>query len=260
MSSAWWMRGERTRVRAAGDRLQDRSFELDEAALLEHRADRAQDRGAREHRSSGRLVGDQVEVPAALLQIRVLQPVPLLGKGPERLREHRPALGEQAELAAPRRAHRALHADDVAEVQLAQQRERVRRRAGRGRTPPGARRRGRGSSRTPACPDRASARHGRRGRRAPPSWRRAPDRRAPRGGRRSTPAGRRRGPTGGSARTRDRSPGARATLAGPRGPRPPCPSSPRPRPGLLGAPGLLGLLSHRPAPGSVRGPAGGPRA
>ncbi len=261
MSSAWWMGGERTRVRAAGDRLQDRSLELDEAALLEHRADRAQDRGARQHRSSRRLVGDQVEVPAALLQIRVLQPVPLLGEGPQRLREHPPALGEQAELAAPRRAHRALHTDDVAEVQLAEQHERV-------RVEPAAvehhlelgvavtdRREHQlaqiALQHDTAGEDGARLRHGV----------------GPQIGVRRAEIGDRRRPVDAEDRPEvQRERASRPQALERRAPGREDLGLPARRllgassAGSSGAPGLLGLLSHRPAPGSARGPAGGPRA
>ena len=117
--------GERPGVGAARDRLQHRSLELDESALVEHAAHRAQHRRACQEVPAGLLVGDQVQVAPALLQVGVLQAVPLLGQRPQRLREHRPSIGEHAELALARRADAAGDPDDVAEVDLAEQREEV---------------------------------------------------------------------------------------------------------------------------------------
>jgi hypothetical protein len=114
---------ERPRVRTTRDRLEDRALELDEATLVEHTADRLQHRGTREEHLARLLVGDQVEVPTALLEIRVLESGPFLGKGTQRLREHRPPGHEYAELACAGRTDRSGRADDVAEVHFLEQRE-----------------------------------------------------------------------------------------------------------------------------------------
>ena len=156
------MRRERPGVRAARDELQHRSFELHEPALVQDPAHRPAGPRRGQERTSRRLVGEQMQVSLALLQVRVLQAVPLLRERPERLREHRPS-GSTNTQSSPLlvRPHGAGGADDVAEVYLVEDRRTPRcpwprcRRAG-------GRRRDRGSSRTPACPCRASARHGRR--------------------------------------------------------------------------------------------------
>ena len=72
------VRRERACVRAAGDRLEHRTFELDEPSLVEHTPDRLEHGGACEERGARFLVGDQVQVAASLLQIGVLQAGPLL--------------------------------------------------------------------------------------------------------------------------------------------------------------------------------------
>ena len=112
-------------VGASGDRLEDRPLELHEPSIVEHSTHRPERRGPRKDVSPGRVVGDEVKVPAPLLQVRVLEAVPFLGKRPKRLREHRPALHEDAQLARPRRAEVPVHADDVAQVDLVELREPV---------------------------------------------------------------------------------------------------------------------------------------
>src|SRR3954463_9316706 len=117
------VRGERAGVSATGDGLEHRALELDETAFVQDTADRLENGGAGEKHLARVLVGDQMEVSTALLQIRVLQPGPLLGKWTQRLGEHRPSGHEDAELTRARGANGAGRADDVAKVDLLEQRE-----------------------------------------------------------------------------------------------------------------------------------------
>ncbi len=173
------MRGERPGVGATRHRLQHRPLELDEPVGVQHLPHGLEDRGARQEVAARGLVADQMEIAAALLQVRILQPVPLLRERPQALREHRPATHEHGELALLRHAHGAGGTDDVAEVHLVEKREelwfeilRARRRAGRRRCDPA----GRGTS---TCPCRASAPHGRPRFERPRVPRRAARRRRP---------------------------------------------------------------------------------
>ena len=85
-------RRERPGVGAARHGLEHRALDLEEAALVEDLADRAEHRRPRGEVAARRLVGDQMEVASPLLEIRVLEAVPLLRQRPQRLREHRPPL------------------------------------------------------------------------------------------------------------------------------------------------------------------------
>ena len=116
---------ERPRVRAARHRLEDRTLGLDEAAFVQHLARSPEDRRARGEEAAGSLVRDQMEVATPLLQIRVPEAVPLLRQRTERLRQHRPAGDEDRELATTRRPDRAGGRDDVAEIHLVEERERL---------------------------------------------------------------------------------------------------------------------------------------
>ena len=64
-------------------------FDLDVSAAVELAADRAQHRGARDDIAAGRGIRDQVEIATALLEVGILQTVPFLRQGTERLRQDR---------------------------------------------------------------------------------------------------------------------------------------------------------------------------
>ena len=89
---------ERARQGAAVERLQHRRLDLDEAALVEEAADGGDDARPLDEHLADLVVGDEVEVAAAVARLDVGEPVELLGQRAQRL-------GEQLE--ARRRAARA---------------------------------------------------------------------------------------------------------------------------------------------------------
>ena len=93
---------------------------------MEDLADRAEHRRARGEVAARRLVGDQMEVPSPLLEIGVLETVPFLRQRPQRFRQHRPRRDEDRELAASRGPDGTRGGDDVAEVDLVEEREGLR--------------------------------------------------------------------------------------------------------------------------------------
>jgi hypothetical protein len=114
------VRRERARERAAVDRLEHRRLDLDEAALVEPPAHRGDHLGAHDEQLARLLVGDEVELAVAVAQLDVLEPVALLGRRAQRLREHAEVLEAQRQLAAARAQDRALGTDQVAEVEVQQ--------------------------------------------------------------------------------------------------------------------------------------------
>ena len=116
------VRGERPGVRAARHALQHRRLDLDEVPRVQLGPDGAKQRRASGGGAAGLEVGREVQVAAALLQVGVLQAVPLLGQRAQGLREHRERPDLQRQLTALRADHEALGAHDVAEVDLVQQR------------------------------------------------------------------------------------------------------------------------------------------
>ena len=115
------VRRERARERAAVERLQDRRLDFDEAGVVEKAAHGGHGLGPRDKQLARLLVGHEVELAAAIARLDVLQPVVLLGRRAQRLREHRERLDAQRDLAALRAQRGAVDADDVAEVDLREQ-------------------------------------------------------------------------------------------------------------------------------------------
>ena len=94
-SSLWCVTNGRPR-RAAVDRLQDRRLDLDEPLGIEeapHLGDHAR---ARHEQLARLLVGHQVELALAVARLDVGQPVVLLGRRPQRLRQQRPRVDRRA--------------------------------------------------------------------------------------------------------------------------------------------------------------------
>ena len=111
------VRDERLREAAAVARLEDRRLDLEEALAVEVRAHLGDDARPRGGESPRVLVHQQVEVAPPITLLDVGDPV-------KRVRQRRADLREQLErahrerrLAAARLRRRALHADDVAEIQ-----------------------------------------------------------------------------------------------------------------------------------------------
>ena len=110
---------ERPRQRAAVERLQHRRLDLEEAALVEEaRGPRATSRRAQDEQLARLLVGEQVELAVAVARLDVGEAVVLVGRRAQRLRQQRPAVDAQRQLAAARAEGRALDADQVAEVEV----------------------------------------------------------------------------------------------------------------------------------------------
>ena len=110
------VRDERPRHGPAGDRLHHRGFDLDVAALVEEAPHRAHHR-ASQHEDAAHLgVREQVEVALAVAGFDVGEPVPLLGRRQQRLREQRQLARLDGELALARAHHDTSDAHEVAEV------------------------------------------------------------------------------------------------------------------------------------------------
>ena len=119
------VRHERAGQCPAVDRLQDRGLDLDEALVVEEAPDRGDDLGARDEDLARLRVGDQVELAVAQARLGVRQPVVLLGRRAQRLRQQRPLADRDRQLAAAGLEDRAVGADEVAEVHRQQALERL---------------------------------------------------------------------------------------------------------------------------------------
>ena len=119
------MRRERPRERAAVEGLQDRRLDLDEALPVEVGADRGDDLRAGNERLACIGACDQVELAAAIAGLDVVQPVVLVRRRAQRLGEDLEAVDTQRQLAAAAAQDGAVDADEVAEIERGQARERV---------------------------------------------------------------------------------------------------------------------------------------
>src|SRR5262249_19126690 len=119
------MRDERPRRRAARDRLHDRRLDLEVIALGEEATDRG-DRPAPDREDAPPLrVDDQAAVPLPIARPAVLEPVPLLGQRRDRLREQTDRIRGDGELARARAERLSADADQVAQVETADDGEAV---------------------------------------------------------------------------------------------------------------------------------------
>ena len=116
---------ERPAHPAAVDRLQDRRLDLDEARGVQEPPDLRDDARARDEQLARLLVRHQVELALAVAGLDVGQPVVLLGRRQQRLREQRPVVDLQRQLAAAGPEDRAIGADQVAEIEPHQPVQRV---------------------------------------------------------------------------------------------------------------------------------------
>ena len=112
------MGDERAGERAAVARLEDRRLHLDEPPLVERAADRRHDLRARDERLARLLVHQQVEVPLAVAELDVRQPVERVRQRLRVAREELDALREHGRLAAARLPGPADDAEDVAQVHV----------------------------------------------------------------------------------------------------------------------------------------------
>ena len=113
------MRGEGAGCRTAGIRHQHGGLDLQEAAGIQIVPDAAENSGTVDEGLAHVLVHHQIHVALPVAQIGIGQAVILLRQGLERLREQGNRAGTHRDFAALGAEHRALHADDVANVQLA---------------------------------------------------------------------------------------------------------------------------------------------
>src|ERR1019366_4871684 len=111
------VRDERPRRGAAIERLHHGRFDFDEAARLQLPAQRRDDARPRYEDLSDLRVGDEVEIALAVARFHVLQPVPFLGHGEQRLGKELQLLRVYAQLAGARAEQVAIHAHDVADVE-----------------------------------------------------------------------------------------------------------------------------------------------
>src|SRR5207245_4297684 len=109
--------------RATRDRLHHRRLDLEEAPRVEELTDRLDEPASEQEDRAARRVDDEVDVPAPIARLHVLEAVPLLGQRPERLSEEGEALDGDRQLARPRPEHVAGHADKIAEVDVGEVRE-----------------------------------------------------------------------------------------------------------------------------------------
>ncbi len=111
------MRRERLRGRAAGDRMQHRRLDLEEAVAAHEVADRRDRAAARDERRARLVADDQVDVALPVLHLLVGEPVELVGQRPQRLRQEADRRRLDGQLAGPRLEQRPRRRDDVAEVE-----------------------------------------------------------------------------------------------------------------------------------------------
>jgi hypothetical protein len=117
--------GEGSRQRAAVERLQDRRLDLEEALPVEVGADGRHHTSARGEELAHLGVGDQVELAPAVTRLHVGQPGVLVRGRAQRLGEDLEAVHAQRELAVPAAEHRAVDAQQVAEIQRGEPLERL---------------------------------------------------------------------------------------------------------------------------------------
>ena len=111
------MGDERPRGRSAVQHLQHRRFDLEIAAIVQRRAQRAIDRAPHLHRPAGLRSDDQIHIALpnpALLGERFVRD----RQWPQRLGGDRPGIGQHRQLAAPRGDDLAVHEQVVAEIHV----------------------------------------------------------------------------------------------------------------------------------------------
>ena len=107
---------ERPRRSTAGDRVQQRRLDLQEAALVQQPAQFREQAAAAPEQCARVLVGQQVEVPAAVAELDVVQTVEFLRRRAQRLAQQPQFPGPDGQFAGAGLHQRAVRADDVAQV------------------------------------------------------------------------------------------------------------------------------------------------
>src|SRR6185437_10505044 len=102
---------------AAGNGVQHRRLDFEEAALDEDAADRGDDAAAAPQGLAALLAHDEIEVALAVAQLDIGEAVEFLRQRQQRLGQHRHLAAVDRELAARRAADDALDADEIAQIQ-----------------------------------------------------------------------------------------------------------------------------------------------
>ena len=110
------VRDEGLRVRAAGDRVQHRRLDLEEAVVHHEGADRAERLAARDEALARVLVRDQVDIPLAVLLFLVAHAVERVGQRAQRLGQQAQFRDLDRQFAGLGDEQRALDAEDVAQI------------------------------------------------------------------------------------------------------------------------------------------------
>ncbi len=119
------VRRERPGERAPVRRLQDGRLDLQKAALLHEAPDAGHDRAPEDEHAARVVVRDEIEIAMAEPEFLVAEPVPLLGEGPQGLRQHVERGHPDAHLTALRLHDLTAGPDHVAQVEELPQREAV---------------------------------------------------------------------------------------------------------------------------------------
>ena len=114
------VRHEWPRRGAARERLQHRRLDLREAASAQEVVDRLDHLRALEEHLARARVREQVQFAVAVARALVAHPVVAVGRGPQRLGQHRARAHRQRQLPALRHVHDARDRHDVADVEVEQ--------------------------------------------------------------------------------------------------------------------------------------------
>src|SRR4029077_8184712 len=109
---------ERTGVAAARDLLQDRGLDVEKPTLLEQPPQRSDDPRPRPKDLADLRVCDEVYVALSVPDFHILQSMPLLRQGTQRLRQQLERLDLHRDLTASCPEDRAGHADQVTRVEI----------------------------------------------------------------------------------------------------------------------------------------------
>ena len=111
------VRHERTRERAAGDRLHHRRLDFEIAAPVQKRANRREDLAAHLERPPRIGIDDQIEVALAVPDLDITETVPLFREGNKALDQELQRGGEDRQFVRLRPEQLATDADEITEVE-----------------------------------------------------------------------------------------------------------------------------------------------
>ena len=113
----WWVANGRAAA-PPGERLHDRRLDLQEPARVQEGADRLDDARPEPEDVTHAGIDQEIDVALAVPGLDVLEPVPLLRQRPHGLREERPGLDLDGELARAGAHQVPGHPDEVRHVQV----------------------------------------------------------------------------------------------------------------------------------------------